>query len=167
MNALRLALRSLRKRPVFAAVAVITLALGIGATTTLFTIVNAVLLRPLPYAGADRIVSISEAQDGQDAQVATVQDYFAWTAARAFTDLAMYGGTSRVIADGGAPARFSGESVSAGFFAVFAAHPALGRVFRADEDVPDGPAVVVLSHDRCPASPPSGMPTRPCSAATG
>ncbi len=147
MNDLRLAVRSLRARPLFAAVAIITLALGIGATTTLFTIVNAVLLRPLPYPDAGRIVSISEAQDGQDGQVATVPTYFAWRSARSLAAIAMYGGTSRVVRTGGTSERVSGQSVSASFFSVFGARPAIGRVFRPDEDVSDGPSVVVLSHD--------------------
>ena len=147
MNELRLALRSLRNRPLFAVVAIVTLALGIGATTTLFTIVNAVLLRPLPYPEAGRIVSISVAQDGTDGQVATVPEYFAWRSARSLSAIAMYGGTSRVIRTGGTPTRVNGQSVSASFFAVFGTRPALGRVFRPDEDVPNGPSVVVLSHD--------------------
>ncbi|MGH7670314.1 MAG: ABC transporter permease, partial [Gemmatimonadaceae bacterium] len=91
MNELRLALRSLRNRPLFAVVAIVTLALGIGATTTLFTIVNAVLLRPLPYPEAGRIVSISGTQDGQDQQVIKVPEYFAFRSAGAFSSLAMYG----------------------------------------------------------------------------
>jgi len=69
LNDFRFALRSLRKSPSVTAVAVVTLALGVGATTTLFTIVNAVRRRPLPYPHADRIVSISEEQDGKDGQV--------------------------------------------------------------------------------------------------
>ncbi len=145
MNDLRLALRSLVRRPLFAAVAIVTLALGIGATTTLFTIVNAVLLRPLPYPEAGRIITISEQQDGKDQQVVQVPDYFAWRHAPAFGALAMYGGTSRVVRLGGSPVRVGGQSVSASFFQVFEARPALGRAFRPDEDVDGGPDVVVLS----------------------
>lgn len=148
MNDLRLALRSLRNRPLFALVAIITFALGIGSTTTLFTIVNAVLLRPLPYPEANRILSISEAQGGKDGEVVATPDYFAWaSAAQSFDAMAMYGGTSRVFAGQGAPARISGSSVSYKFFSVFGGQPALGRTFRADEDLPDGPDVVVLGHD--------------------
>lgn len=145
MRDLRLALRSLARRPTFAAAAIATLALGIGATTTLFTIVNAVLLRPLPYPDAGRIVSISERQDGKDQQVARVRDYYAWRHASAFAALAMYGGTSRVVRLGGSPVRVGGQSISSSFFSVFDARPALGRAFRPDEDVDGGPDVVVLS----------------------
>lgn len=145
MRELRFALRGLRNRPLFTAVAVLTLALGIGATSTLFSIVNAVLLRPLPYPDAGRIVSISERQEGKDQLVARVPDYYAWRQAPAFASLAMYGRTSRVIRTGGAPVRFGGMSVSASFFDVFAIRPAIGRVFRPDEDVDGGPDVVVLS----------------------
>ena len=145
MNELRLALRSLRNRPLFAVVAIVTLALGIGATTTLFTIVNAVLLRPLPYPDAGRIVTITEQQERKDLSVAQVPDYYAWRHASAFSSIAMYGGTSRVVRISGAPVRVSGQSVSASFFPVFQARPAMGRTFRPDEDVDGGPDVVVLS----------------------
>ncbi len=145
MSDLRLAFRSLRTRPLFGVVAIVTLALGIGATTTLFTIVNAVLLRPLPYPDAGRIITISEAQDRQDLSVVQVPDYFAWRRASAFSSLALYGGTSRVVRVAGAPARVSGQGVSASFFSVFQVRPAMGRVFRPDEDVDGGPDVVVLS----------------------
>ena len=145
MTEFHLALRSLRSRPLFAAVAIVTLALGIGATTTLFTIVNAVLLRPLPYPEAGRIVAISEQQEREDLSVARVRDYFAWRNASAFSNLAMYGGTSRVVRIGSSPVRIGGQSVSASFFPVFQVRPALGRVFRPDEDVDGGPDVVVLS----------------------
>lgn len=147
MHELRLAFRSLRNRPLFAAVAIITLALGIGATTTLFTIVNAVLLRPLPYPEASQIVSISGTQDGKDQQVIKVPDYFAFRSASAFSSLAMYGGETRVVRAGSSPTRVNGESVSASFFSVFGVQPALGRTIRPDEDVPGGPSVVVLSHE--------------------
>ncbi len=145
MNDLRLAFRSLSKRPLFAVVAIVTLALGIGATTTLFTIVNAVLLRPLPYPDAGRIVTISEERERKDLSVVQVPDYYAWRHASAFSSLSMYGGTSRVVRVAGSPARVSGQSVSASFFSVFQVRPALGRVFRPDEDVDGGPDVVVLS----------------------
>ena len=82
LNDFRFALRSLRKSPSVTAVAVVTLALGVGATTTLFTIVNAVRRRPLPYPHADRIVSISEEQDGKDGQVVAVPDFFEWARSR-------------------------------------------------------------------------------------
>jgi len=148
MNDLRFALRSLRTRPLFAAVAVITVALGIGATTTLFSIVNAVLLRPLPYPDADRIVSISESQAGKDQEVVAAPDYVEWArSARSFDRLATYGTTAAALTGRGEPAWLGGATVSAGFFSVFAAQPQIGRVFRSDEAVPNGPHVVILAHD--------------------
>src|SRR5204862_5631712 len=78
MSNFRLALRQLIKNPAFSAVAVITLALGIGANTAIFSIVNAVLLRPLPYPDADRIMVLNESSGpGQDYSVA-LPDYFVW-----------------------------------------------------------------------------------------
>jgi putative ABC transport system permease protein len=148
MNEFRLALRSLRNRPLFAVVAFITLALGIGATSTLFTIVNAVLLRPLPYPDAGQIVSVSEMMNGQDGQVAAAPDYFNWArGARSFTAFAMYNGTSRVLTGRGDAARITGGEATAGLFSVLGVQPSLGRAFRADEDVPHGPHVVLLGND--------------------
>src|SRR2546428_13567104 len=78
MNYLRLAVRQLIKNPAFSAVAIITLALGIGANTAIFSIVNSVLLRPLPYPNADRIMGLNESSGpGQDFSVA-LPDYFHW-----------------------------------------------------------------------------------------
>ncbi len=148
MNDLRRAIRSLRNRPLFAAVAIVTLALGIGATTTLFTIVNAVLLRPLPYPHADRIVSISEMANGKDGEVVADPDFFAWRReSRSFAALAMYGSDGAVLTGRGKPVRLTGGEASVGFFRVLGVQPALGRVFRPEEDVPHGPRVVILAHD--------------------
>ncbi|HEY5219540.1 MAG TPA: ABC transporter permease, partial [Gemmatimonadaceae bacterium] len=148
MHDLRLALRSLRNRPMFTVVAVITLALGIGATTTLFTIVNAVLLRPLPYPEAGRIVSVSEMMNGQDGQVAAEPDYFNWARnSRSLAAIAMYNDASRVITGRGDAARVTGGEGTASLFSVLGVRPVLGRTFRPDEDVPHGPRVVVLGND--------------------
>src|SRR5574341_63827 len=148
MNELRLALRALRKRPLFTAIAAVTLALGIGATTTLFTIVNAVLLRPLPYPEANRIVSISESEDRKDGQVVAAPDYFEWVrSAHSFEGLAAYGPTAAVLTGRDEPARLYGGQVSVRFFSIFGAHPTLGRTFRPEEAAPTGPGVVILAHD--------------------
>ncbi|HET7631677.1 MAG TPA: ABC transporter permease [Gemmatimonadaceae bacterium] len=147
MSDLRTAFRSLRHRPLFAVVAILTLALGIGATTTLFTIVNAVLLRPLPYPHADRIVSVSETTDGKDQQVVTQDHYLEWQqAAHALEYLAIYGGARQVMTGRGDPVELSGEQVSAQFMNVFGARPVLGRGFRPDDEQPGAPPVVLLSH---------------------
>ena len=142
----RLALRSLRKSPVFSAVVILTLALGIGATTTLFTIVNAVLLRPLPFPDAERIVSVSESVKGDDRGVATGSSYFEWReSAKSFSSIALYGSTAAVLTGAGEPAQIDGGYVSSDFFSVLGATPFLGRVFRAEEDVPGAERVVILS----------------------
>src|SRR5206468_2142299 len=144
---LRYGWRTLLKAPVFTAVAVLTLALGIGATSTMFTIVNAVLLRPLPYPGAGRLVSISESQKGQDIGAVADQDALEWRhSANAFNGLAIYAPAGSVLTDAGEPAQLRGASVSADFFPTLGVPPARGRNFRADESVPGAPRVVMLSH---------------------
>ncbi len=148
MDDLRLALRSLWHRPLFAAVAIVTLALGIGATTTLFAVVNAVLLRPLPYPDAARIVSVSEARHGRDDRAATLHDYLLWHRhAPGFAALATFAESSTVLSGRGAPVRLDGAQVSADFFHVFGTAPVLGREFLSVDEIEGGPDVVVLSYE--------------------
>ena len=144
---IRYALRQLRKRPGFTAVVVLMLALGIGATTTMFSIVNAALLRPLPYPDPDRIVSVSLAspifpESGvDDWSVPVWQDQ-----ARSFETLAAYGQESGNFVGAAGPERLTGAKVSADFFRVLGESPALGRAFLAEEDRAGGAPVIVLAH---------------------
>ena len=148
MNNLRLAFRQLIKNPAFAAVAIITLALGIGANTAIFSIVNAVLLRPLPYPDADRIMVLNESSGpGQDYSVA-LPDYFDWQKDNTvFEHLAATHKESRNLSGipGRDPERISCASVTRNFFNIVGLPPEIGRTFSEDEDKVDPPPVVVIS----------------------
>src|SRR5438094_1270844 len=137
MSNLRLALRQLIKNPAFSAVAVITLALGIGANTAIFSIVNAVLLRPLPYPDADRIMVLNESSGpGQDYSVA-LPDYFDWRNDNTvFEHLAATHKESRNLSGipGREPERISCASVTRNFFNVVGMSAQIGRIFSDDED---------------------------------
>jgi putative ABC transport system permease protein len=148
MSNLRLALRQLIKNPAFSAVAVITLALGIGANTAIFSIVNAVLLRPLPYPDADRIMVLNESSGpGQDYSVA-LPDYFDWRNDNTvFEHLAATHKESRNLSGipGLDPERVSCASVTRNFFNVIGLGAEIGRTFTEDEDKTGASPVVVLS----------------------
>jgi len=148
MNYFRFALRQLIKNPVFSAVAIVTLALGMGANTAIFSIVNAVLLRPLPYPDADRIMVLNESSGpGQDYSVA-LPDYFDWLKDNTvFEHLAATHKESRNLSGvpGREPERVSCASVTRNFFNVIGLPSELGRTFSEDEDKVGGPPVVVIS----------------------
>ena len=144
----RYSLRQLRRGPGLTIVAVLTLALGIGANTAIFTVVNAVALRPLPYPHSDRLVWIAEVIPAIKAELATGGDYVDWKdqsrsleAITAFDEQASFNLTGR-----GTPARVRGAQVTASFFATLGAGPQLGRGFTAEEDQPNGRKVVILTH---------------------
>src|ERR1700736_5674466 len=132
MQDLRFAFRMLRKQPGVSAIAVLTLALGIGANTAIFSVVNAVLLRPLPYPNADRIMVLNESSGpGQDFSVA-LPDYFDWRAdTKAFEHLAVTHRESRNLSGipGREAERISSAYVSDSFFKVIGLSPELGRTF--------------------------------------
>jgi len=145
---LRYALRMLRRSPGFTTVAIVTLALGIGANTAVFTVVNAVLLRPLPYQEPERLAMVweSNASHHRDQNVVNPQNYLDWRErATAFAGLSALTWTS-ITFTGGAPELVSGRAVTPDFFSVIGAAPALGRTFTAAEALPNGPSVIVLSN---------------------
>src|SRR5215831_14880231 len=148
MNDLRFAVRQLIKNPAFSAVAILTLALGIGANTAIFSIVNAVLLRPLPYPDADRIMVMNESSGpGQDYSVA-LPDYFDWQKDNtAFEHLAATHKESRNLSGipGRDPERISCASVTRNFFNIIGLPPQIGRTFSEEEDRVGAPPVVVIS----------------------
>ncbi|MGH9202614.1 MAG: ABC transporter permease, partial [Vicinamibacterales bacterium] len=137
---LRYASRTLRKAPGFAAVAVVTLALGIGANTAMFSIINAVLLRPLPFPGADRLVAITETDMRPGPERSTVTsaswpDFFDWRSrTRTFEHMSAYRGAAFTVVGQGLPRLVGGAVVSAEFFATVGVEPAIGRSFRQDDE---------------------------------
>jgi putative ABC transport system permease protein len=148
MNDLRFAIRQLRKSPAFTAIAILTLALGIGANTAIYSVVNAVLLKPLPYPQPDRIMVLNESSGpGQDFSVA-LPDYFDWRNDNTvFEHLACTHKESRNLSgiSGREAERVSCASVTKNFFNVIGLAPELGRTFSDDEDKVGGPPVVVIS----------------------
>jgi len=146
LSNVRYSIRVLRKRPGYTAVALATLALGIGANTAVFSLVNGVLLRPLPYPDADRLVRVSERNGGGLAMRAAWRNFADWRErSTSFTGLVAYNGpnTSTVLGTG-APLRVGTASVSDGFLRTLGVIPALGRDFLAEEHrVGADPAVLV------------------------
>ena len=145
---LRYALRMLANQPAFTLIAVLTLALGIGANTAIFSIINSVLLRPLPYPNADRIMVLNESSGpGQDFSVA-LPDYFDWKKDNTvFEHLAVTHKESRNLSGipGREAERVSCASVTLNFFKVIGLSPALGRIFSEDEDKVGAPPVAIIS----------------------
>src|SRR5438552_2471619 len=144
----RYALRMLAKQPAFTAIAVLTLALGIGANTAIFSIINSVLLRPLPYPHADRIMVLNESSGpGQDFSVA-LPDYFDWQKeTKTFEHLACTHKESRNLSGilGREAERVSTASVTRNFFNIIGLSPQIGRVFSEDEDKVGAPPVAIIS----------------------
>jgi putative ABC transport system permease protein len=142
----RFGIRVLRKNPGFTAVAVLTLALGIGANTAIFTVIEAVLLHPLPYPGADRIVQVTR-HDAHGTISVPMFDYFEQNGTGLEDLTAILSGIGSNLADGrGTPALVEGIRVSRNYFRLFGASLILGRIFSAQEDQPGGPGVVVISY---------------------
>ncbi|HTD01761.1 MAG TPA: ABC transporter permease, partial [Chthoniobacterales bacterium] len=148
LNDIRFAFRQLVNNPAFSAIAILTLALGIGANTAIFSIVNAVLLRPLPYPDADRIMVLNESSGpGQDYSVA-LPDYFDWQKDNTvFEHLAATHKESRNLSGiaGRDPERVSCAAVTQNFFNVIGLPPQIGRTFSEEEDKVGAPPVVVIS----------------------
>lgn len=146
---LQLALRALRKSPGFTAIALLTLTVGIGANSAIFSVVNAVLLRPLPYPGSERIVRVQSIFAKRDMAIggAAEGEYLDYKRlCRSFTDFAVFIDAGANLTGDGEPERVPVTFTSAGLFPVLGVKPALGTVFTAAEDKPKGPPVVVISH---------------------
>ena len=139
--------RQMRRNPGFTLVATLTLALGIGGTTAIFSAVNAVVLRPLPLREPARLMVVAETFQGSPADVSAGDYTDANAGVTSFEGgLAAEQYSSFNLAEGGTPERVIGGRVTANYFDVLGAHPAIGRGFRADEDRPGSEHVVVLSH---------------------
>src|SRR3954470_595115 len=145
---LKYAFRAVFKNPRFSLVAVAALALGIGANAAIFSVVNAVLLQPLPYRDADRLVRVCREFQGGPQCSASIPKYLAWSRAQAFDAIAAYdfAGPGLNLGGGDRPEQVKGIHVSEGYFRVFGTAAALGRTFTPQEDAPGGAHVAVISH---------------------
>src|SRR4051812_40481728 len=145
---LRFASRSLGRHPGFALTAIVTLALGIGATTAIFSVVNSVLLRPLPFADPDRIVTINNfyARTGSRSTTVSAPDFHDWEAqARSFAAIASYRGGSASVTLAGSADYAGVIIVSPAFFEALGARASAGRLFTRDERQAGGPLTAVIT----------------------
>src|SRR5580658_9029753 len=147
---LRYGARMLRKNPGFTAITVLTLALGIGANTAIFSVVNAVLLRPLPYTNPQKVVTLGiDYASGQASEAVESQQYIYWRDHSQSLDApaAISGsmGGFNLLANG-MPVHVRGLKVTRPFFSAIGVQPMLGRGFREEEDRSGGPCVMVLSN---------------------
>ena len=146
---IRFGVRMLLKSPSISIVATIALALGIGANTAIFSVVNAVLLRPLPFPDPDSLVAVFETvpQRGMLRGSHSYPNFFDVRSQNTtFERVASYHGSNFIMTGRGEPARLVGEVVTADLFPLLGVAPALGRTFHVDEDKPSDARVVVLSH---------------------
>ncbi len=142
---LRLAFRSIRRRPGFAAAVIATLGLAIGANTAIFTVVRAVLLRQLPFSEADRLYAIHVLEPGSDRQPFAIADFLDIRAgARSLDALLAYGGWSANLTGVDEPVTLPAQWVSRDFFSVLGVRAALGRTPSTEEEGPGGARVVLL-----------------------
>jgi putative ABC transport system permease protein len=144
---LRYGLRTLLKSPGFTAVSIATLAIGIGANTAIFSFVDGVLLKPLPYAEPDRILRVLEKPPGGGTNGISTLNYLDWQKENTVFDyMAAQRGDSATLTGINVPVQLRGSRVSPHYFDIFSARPALGRTFEPDEDQQGKERVVILSH---------------------
>ncbi len=145
---LRYALRGLRRSPGFAAIAVFTLALGIGANSAIFSIIEAVLLRPLPFATPGQLVRLYETEAAPGNYPFTGPDFLDWKSQNhTFQDMSLYGwGNDLNLSGEGSPDHVRGVPTEANFFSLLGARPLLGRTWAPDEDQPGHEQVVILGY---------------------
>lgn len=147
---LRYGARMLAKKPVFTVVAILTLALGVGANTAIFTVINAALLRPLPYEDAERLVVVDTTMRRETVEVRSTSypDFVDWRDQNtAFERIAAYSSPSFNLTGGAEPERVDGELVSADYFPLLRARAAFGRTFLPEEDhAPDTHRVALVGY---------------------
>ena len=143
---LRYGLRTLRKSPGFALIAIVTLAIGIGANTAMFSIVNGVLLRPLPYANPDRLLRLSTSVPQFKDSSVSYPNFLDWQQrSRSFEQVALYRNETYTLTGVANPERLRGEMTSASIFPALGLQPIIGRVFTPEEDRRGAAPVVVLT----------------------
>src|SRR5271155_2671221 len=149
LNDGRFGVRQLRKNPTFALTTILTLALGIGATTAIFSLVYAVMLKPLPFPESDRLVWLSQEDHSSGAAIPeslSYPDYFDWRAQnQTLTGIASFRGANVTLTGIGEAQHLNSQTVSSNFFQVLGAAPMLGRDFLWDEEKP-GHRGVMLSY---------------------
>ncbi len=144
---LRIALRTLNRAPGLALVCILALALGIGATTAIFSLANAYLVRPLPYPEPDRIVVVSERSPSGDTAPVTAANFLDWQSrSRSFMAIAAVVSDRADMGGEGKPEKVQAIRASSALFDVLGVGTKPGRAFLPSEDLPGGPPVVVLSH---------------------
>jgi putative ABC transport system permease protein len=147
MTDLRAALRRLWREPMFAGAAILILAVGIGASTAMFSVIHAVLLRPLPYPSADRIVMLWGKSKQMSRTSVSLPDYRDWVqSSRSFEHLALVRSDDVLLSIRNDPQMVSGALVTADFFRVFDLPTQIGRTFAAADDLPSAAAAMILSH---------------------
>src|SRR5579864_4540914 len=146
---LRYGVRLLARNPGFTIIAMLTLALGIGANTAIFSLVNGLLLKPLPYHQSDRIVVPATVFERlhEDRGNSSYADFLDWKAQTdLFESVAVYGDASFEVTGGDEPERIKGLNVGAGYFEAMGTNALLGRTFTAQEFLPKQGRVVVITH---------------------
>jgi putative ABC transport system permease protein len=147
MNDLKFALRQLLKSPGFTAVAVLTLALGIGANTAIFSVVNAVLLRPLPYPEPGQLVQLREDWSGKpSAEIDSAAFVEVKAQSQSLARIAAYSGGDLTLTGTGSAEQVVAGAVTTDFFPLLGVQPVLGRSFTREEDTPNGPKAAILGH---------------------
>jgi putative ABC transport system permease protein len=149
MQNLRYALRTLRKQPGFALIAIMTIALGIGANTAVFTVVNATLAHGLPYRDSEQLVHLWERTPQKDfpRREASYPDYLDWKQSQTLAGVAAYAGCRMVLKGNNAAESVPCASVSANFFGLLGVEPVLGRLFQNEEDQPGAAKVMLITYN--------------------
>ncbi|MGB9403434.1 MAG: ABC transporter permease [Candidatus Acidiferrales bacterium] len=147
LHDIQYAVRMLRKSPGFTLIAVLTLALGIGANTAIFSVVNTVLLRPLPVRNPEQVMVLLQVRANGEPNIFSTPAYLEWKdQSNLFEPVAAVSSTDMSLTGIDQPERVHGGTTTANFFSVMQVNPALGRTFTADEDLPGGGHVIVLSY---------------------
>jgi macrolide transport system ATP-binding/permease protein len=144
---LQFAIRQLARKPGFACIALLVLALGIGTSVAIFAFVDSALLEPLPYASPNQVMSVSESNPQLPGWPLSYPDFLDWQALnKSFSSLDIYTGSSYLLRTATGAEPVHGERVSGGFFRTLGVRPILGRDFDSGEDQPGGPNVTLLSY---------------------
>lgn len=143
---LRFTSRQFRREPAFTAVAVLTLALGIGATTALFSVLQAVVLNPLPFRRSEQLIDIASRWQAGPGAISVGNYFVIKERARTLAGVAALGGATFNLTESGDPERVRGARVTANYFRLLGVEPGLGRFFTEDDDLPGHAPVAVLSH---------------------